>query len=281
MSMIPFNIADNNLVFIGNGRPYNVAADHQNFVAIRDALLSASHSLDELISLADIPTAIHMTSGGKISIVNGEVFYKDNPLHNVWTEKLLRFFEQGIPFDPLLRSLESLMRNPSFMARQRLPLFQQHNDLGFMPDGRLTGLKAVRFNFMDKWAGRFNNAPGKICEMPREAISDNPGEHCAPGLHVGSWSYVANYADRDSDRIVLVAFWPEDVVAVPNDLQTKIRVSKYESLLELDRSAVDAFIEKNNLVVDTGNDDDLFDDDDDEEEQEQDEDSYGIYENHP
>lgn len=255
--MIPFNIADHNLIFIVNGRPYNVGRDHMNFTTIREKLLTGNFDPLELVDLADIQTAIHKFTAGKIEVREGrEVFYNGSPLHNVWTEKLLGFLSEGLPIDPLVAALESLQRNPSFMARERLPLFQEHNQLGFLPDGRLTGLKAVRSDFMDKWEGKFDNTPGKICRMDRVLISDDPNVHCAPGLHVGSWEYVASYGNSHSDKIILVAFWPHDVVAVPQDLQTKIRVCEYESLSVLDRNYVDDFIRNNQIVVTVDDNDD-------------------------
>jgi hypothetical protein len=87
--------------------------------------------------------------------------------------------------------------------------------------------------------------------MDRHLISDDPSVHCAPGLHVGSWGYVKDYASSSSDQIITVAFWPEHVVAVPLDLTTKIRVQEYESLSVLDREAVDVFIRNNENIVAT------------------------------
>jgi hypothetical protein len=254
--MVPFHITDRNITFIANGKPYMVNHDHPNFTTIRHELLSGSLDFGILIELADIPLHIKTQTKGKISVdpFTQQVFYKAEPLHNVWVDKIFNFLKNDLPVDPIVLALESLMRNPSFQARERLPLFQQHNELGFLPDGRLVGLKAVRHDFKDKWKGTFDNTPGNICRMERSQISDDPSVHCAPGLHVGSWAYVSNYASSSDDKIITVAFWPEHVVAVPLDIQTKIRVEEYESLSVLHRSAVDIFIRNNeNIVVTNSN----------------------------
>jgi hypothetical protein len=261
--MIPFHITDRNITFIAGSKPYMVNHDHPNFTTISSELLSGNADVDRLIELADIPQHIHQASGGKIRVdpATQQVLFGDTPIHNVWVDKIFNFLSHDLPFEPIALSLESLMRNPSFQARERLPLFQQNNELGFLPDGRLVGLKAVRHDFMDKWNGTYDNTPGNICRMDRHDISDDPSVHCAPGLHVGSWSYVSGYASSPNDKIITVAFWPEHVVAVPLDLTTKIRVEEYESLSVLDRSAVDIFIRNNENIVVTNSvdpDDDEF-----------------------
>lgn len=265
MTMIPFNIADRNLVFITNSRPYNVSIENPNFATIRQILLSdPTPDPVALIELADIPTQIHARTDGKITVdaANSTVFYGSTQLDNVWTEKLLGFLHEDLPILPITLALESLQRNPSHTARTRLPLFQQKNELGFLPDGRLTALKAVKDNWRDKHSGTIDNSPGRLIAMPRHEISDDPNVHCHVGLHVGTWEYVANFASNDSDRIILCAFWPEHVVSVPNDMTTKIRVCEYETLSELDRNTVVEFINRNKTVVDINNNsDDEFDDD--------------------
>jgi len=251
---VAFHLSDHNIIFIAKGKTYNVSREHTNFEVIREQILTNQGTEDELIELADIPTTIYKVSNGKIEVVNGaEVHYEGKPLHNVWTERLLKFMKEGVTIDPLLIALESLQRNPSYMARERLPLFQETNLLGFLPDGLLTGLKAVKHNFMDKRTGKIDNSPGKFISMPRHEISDDPDLHCHTGLHVGSWDYVSSFASNADDRIILVAFWPEDVVCVPRDLQTKIRVCAYESLSELQRSDVELFIQNNQVLVDASN----------------------------
>lgn len=260
--MIPFNIADHNLVFIAKGKPWDVRLENANFDKIKSLLLSGSTDEDELISLADIPTQIHVASDGKVRVVNGEVLYNSKPIENCWTSKLLRLLQDGHPVDAFMLALSSLQRNPSFMARERLPLFQEHNNLGFLPDGRLTALKAVRSDWKDKHSGTIDNSPGRTITMPRHEISDDPSVHCHIGLHVGTWEYVSSFARNDSDRILLCAFWPEHVVAVPNDNTTKIRVCEYSTLSELSRKDVAEFIERNqSMVVVDESDEDEFDDD--------------------
>ena len=262
--MIPYNINAANLTFFINGRPYAVASDHPNFITIRDSLLDGSADPIALVDLADIPTALHKSSDGKITVTGNTVAYDGEALHNAWTDKLLSFMNQGLPFDPVLRALESLMKNPSMRARNRLPLFVEKNKLGFLSDGRIVGLKAVRNDYLDKHSGTVVNKPGvAIAPMDRRNIDDDPNTHCSHGYHVGSWDYVAGFG-TGNDRYLLCAFWPENVVAVPNDMTTKVRLTHYEILQELQRDAIDAFISNNHNLVRTDNDladDDIFEDD--------------------
>lgn len=249
--MTPFHLTDRNITFIANSKPYMVNHDHPNFTTISRELLSTNPDANTLIELADIPLHIKTSSNGRIvgDPITQQVLFDSTPTHNIWVDKIFNFLADDLPIEPITKALESLMRNPSFQARERLPLFQQHNELGFLPDGRLVGLKAVRYDFKDKWNQTYDNTPGNICKMDRHLISDDPSVHCAPGLHVGSWSYVSNYASNSNDQIITVAFWPEHVVAVPLDLTTKIRVQEYESLSVLDRLSVDIFIRNNENIV--------------------------------
>lgn len=256
--MVPYNMTTANIVFFANGRPYSLGADHPNFRTVQEKLLDGCDDLVELIRLADIPTAINRASHGTITVVGNTVAYRGEELHNIWTDKLLAFMDAELPFSPVLKALDSLMKNPSMRARNRLPLFVEKNKLGFLADGRIVGLKAVRNDYMDKHSGTVVNKPGiPITPMERYDIDDDPSTHCSKGYHVGSWDYVANFGRRD-DRYLLCAFWPENVVAVPNDMTTKVRLTHYEILQELQRSEIDAFISQNHTVVvtDTGTSDD-------------------------
>lgn len=253
--MIPYVINTANITFFINGRPYTVGMDHPNADEIKAMLLDGSTDTAALIDLADIPTAIQKPSDGKIEIRGDEVFYRGASLDNVWTTKLISFMQASLPFQPVLNALESLMRNPSMSARNRLPLFVEKNHLGFLPDGRVVGLKAVRADFKDKHSGTVDNTPGvAIPRMDRADIDDDPNTHCSHGYHVGTWDYVADFG-RGNDRYLLCAFWPEDVVAVPTDKCTKVRLAHYETLQELPRAAIDGFIAKNHNVVTFDHDD--------------------------
>jgi hypothetical protein len=137
---------------------------------------------------------------------------------------------KGLPFQPLVNFLDNLMENPSMQSQTELYDFLEHQYLPITEDGHFLAYKAVRNDYMDKYAGTFDNRVGSICEMRRAKVDDNRGVGCSQGLHAGALNYVASYGSVDSgDKIVIVKINPKDVVSVPNDCNCeKLRTCRYE-----------------------------------------------------
>jgi hypothetical protein len=124
--------------------------------------------------------------------------------------------------------------------------------MGFLPDGRLTALKAVRRDYTDWYSGRVFNGAGTTISWPRDNRSepvDETAECSHLGFHVGVYDYVKDFCPHDG-HIMLVAFWPHDVIAVASyEGGRKMRVWEYEVLEELDRDKLLEFIEANGDLV--------------------------------
>jgi hypothetical protein len=122
------------------------------------------------------------------------------------------------------------MENPSMQSQKELYDFLEHELLPITEDGCFLAYKAVRSDFMDKYAGKFDNHVGKVCEMQRAKVDDNRSVGCSQGLHAGALNYVAGYGSVDAgDRIVIVKIHPRDVVSVPSDCNhEKLRTCRYE-----------------------------------------------------
>jgi hypothetical protein len=246
--MIPFSITNSELTFFANSRPWSVNGDHPDFEKIKRHVIDDDLPDDELIKLADHRQRF---AGLGLEIGHDCLFYRGVPLHNVWTDKILQFRAQGIPHEPLLRALDDLLQNPSYMARERLPLFVERNKLGVLPDGRIAAMKVVRNNFKDVHSGKLDNSPGRTVSMPRHECDDDPDNACSAGLHVGALEYLQTYGLYSVDRsVILTAFWPRNAVSVPKDHnETKLRVCEYEVLSVVDPVYVEEFIAKNQTIV--------------------------------
>lgn len=265
--MVPFHISDLSLTFFAQGRPYTIQSDHPNFDHIRKTLLLGDFESADLVALTDIKASITVASNGKLEFDGDGLLYNGTPIHNVWADKILLFRKEGLSFDPIFKALESLYRNPSFAARERLPLFVERSRLGFLPDGRITAFKVIKSNWHDSYTGTFDNSIGKLVEMPRADVDDDWQHTCSPGLHLGALEYIPTYGLYKSDRrVVLCAFWPEDAVAIPKDYDgSKLRVCRYEVMSEVDKKFIADFVESHQTVVaaeDDDDDDDYADDDD-------------------
>ena len=219
---------DGNLTLILKNKAHQVLPDHINYRLIMDNLQSASE--DELLELVDIETAVSTFSESAVEIRNGKVFYDGEEVHGAISKRILEFMSKGLPFQPLVNFLNNLMENPSMQSQTELYDFLEHQYLPITEDGHFLAYKAVRNDYMDKYAGKFRNQVGDVCEMRRAKVDDNRGVGCSQGLHAGALNYVAGYGSVDAgDKIVIVKINPKDVVSVPNDCNCeKLRTCRYE-----------------------------------------------------
>jgi hypothetical protein len=225
---VPFMWVDGNLTLILKNKAHQVLPDHINYRLIMDSLQSASE--DELLELVDIQTAVATFSQGRVEVKNGQVLYDGEEVHGAISKRILEFMSKGLPFQPLVNFLDNLMENPSMQSQTELYDFLEHQYLPITEDGHFLAYKAVRNDYMDKYAGTFDNRVGSVCEMRRAKVDDNRGVGCSQGLHAGALNYVASYGSVDSgDKIVIVKINPKDVVSVPNDCNCeKLRTCRYE-----------------------------------------------------
>jgi hypothetical protein len=225
---VPFMWVDGNLTLILNNKAFQVLPDHLNYRLILDALPTATN--DELLELVDIEKAVACFSQGRIEVKNGKVMFDGEEVHGSISKRILEFMSKGLPFQPLVNFLNNLMENPSMQSQKELYDFLEHELLPITEDGCFLAYKAVRSDYMDKYAGKFDNHVGNVCEMNRAKVDDNRSVGCSQGLHAGALNYVANYGCADSgDHIMIVKINPKDVVSVPSDCNhEKLRTCRYE-----------------------------------------------------
>ncbi|AWB20639.1 hypothetical protein DA075_06630 [Methylobacterium currus] len=255
---LPHNITDLSLTFFAKGRPYEVQKSHAHFGTIRTTLLDWNNAergivdIDALIKLADPTVELRAASGERLTFAGREMRYDGLPLHNLWVDKIIAFKDEGENFDPIFRALEDLQLNPTPAARERLPLFVERSKLGFLPDGRIAAFKGVRDNYNDVHSNTVNYAVGKTVSMPRHECNANPDQTCTTGLHLGAIDYIRNngYGWGSDRRMLLCAFWPRHVVAVPVDYHGgKMRVEELTVLDEVDRKYVNELLNSSTTLV--------------------------------
>ena len=276
---VPFMWVDGNLTLVLNNRTYQVLPDHINYKMILEALPTAT--ADELLEIVDVEKAVATFSDGLVEIKNGQVTYEGEVVHGSISKRILEFMSKGLPFQPLVNFLNNLMENPSMQSQKELYDFLEHEHLPITEDGYFLAYKAVRGDYMDKYAGKFRNKVGDICKMNRAKVDDNRSAGCSQGLHAGALNYVAGYGSVDSgDRIVIVKINPKDVVSVPSDCNyQKLRTCEYlvvgeyqgELLKPLYKAefSEDTYDDEDEDVYDEYNDDywDQFDEEDEDDEE--------------
>ncbi len=134
---------------------------------------------------------------------------------------------QGEDPSSLFRFWARLQKNPSYRSVHQLFGFLKNKGIPITADGCFLAYKSVTYNYKDHHSGQFDNSPGRINEMPRNEISDEPNQTCDPGFHVGALEYAQSFGSGNR-RIVVCKIDPENVVSVPSDHSAqKMRVCKY------------------------------------------------------
>lgn len=257
---LPNNITDLSITFFAGGRPHEIQRSHKNFDLVRSQILDwnkgerSEADVTALINLADPKQELLAASGGRLEFAGNEIRYGGVALHNLWVDKIIGFKEAGEEFGPIFLALEDLQKNPTPAARERLPIFVERSKLGFLPDGRIAAFKGVRDDFYDVHSGTVHYGIGKTVAMERSACNANPDQTCSTGLHVGAIDYINKngfgWNHGSNRRMLLTAFWPRHVVAVPTDYQGgKMRVEQLTVLDEVDKGYVTELLSKGTLMI--------------------------------
>lgn len=185
--------------------------------------------LDEIIPLLSIADTL---SERGFQIIDGVVHVDNDALPESLSARVLDFFNNNLPFEPLLKFWAKLKNNPSFNSRQMLFKFLEHNGHPITTEGNFIAYRAVRSDFLDKHTGKMDNSVGNVVEVSRSQVDDNPNNVCSHGLHVATMSYASTFGSGD-DKILDVEVSPADVVAVPTDYDgTKMRVCRFKVVAE-------------------------------------------------
>lgn len=111
---VNWTITDNNVSVNYDGQTHIVPrAD-----ALADRLIKAvkENKLGEIPALVDAAKRIEVYSKGNFVVKDGRVVVNGVPAPEVLSNKIIRFSNEGLPFQPLLRFAENLQANPSYRA---------------------------------------------------------------------------------------------------------------------------------------------------------------------
>lgn len=235
-------------VVLSTGRSFHVGHEHPNYKTLLDAIKTGDEK--KFVAHVDIPKAIAKKSGGLVEVVNGQVCYKGEVVHNVVANRILEFMNVGLPFQPLVNFLGNLLENPSRRSVEQLYTFLENKNLPITDDGCFLGYKAVRHDWKDKHSGKITNTPGTVVKVARSSVDDDFRNQCSYGLHVGGIEYVRSFGGGD-DRFLIVKVNPKHAVAVPTDHQCqKLRVEEYLVVKEVSKD----FVLENSLYGSDGTD---------------------------
>lgn len=182
----------------------------------------------EIEKAVSVANYMKRQSEGLLDIVDGQVFLDNKPVHGALGQRFVEFINAQIGLEPLLNFCRKLRKNPSGASIDQLFGFLEANKHPITKSGNFIAYKKIRNDFKDFHSGTFDNSPGKVLEMNREDVNEDPSETCSTGLHVANWNYAMNSFHGGSGIMVEVEVDPADVVAVPIDYnQGKMRTCKY------------------------------------------------------
>lgn len=193
-----------------------------------DAILALKH--------VNLPTEI---SDEEVKIVDDELFFMGKPMHGVLVDRIIELNVEGLDVKPYCRFLSNLRRNPNQHSIEQLYGFIEACGLSITEDGCFLAYKSVRNDYSDKYTGTIKNVPGAVVSMNRAEVSTDPANACAPGLHVGAWSYAGEggWYNKPNERVMLVKVNPRHVCRVPDDhANQKCAVCEYVVVREIEKS---------------------------------------------
>jgi hypothetical protein len=235
---INYIITDNNITVNYDGQTHIISRKD----VLADKLITAvrNQQLDQIPDLVSASRRVEIFGKGDFVVKDGQIFVNGVLAPKVLGDKILKFSNEGLPHEPLVRFAENLQKNPSFRAVNELFQFLEKNDHPLTDDGNFIAYKKVRADFKDIHSGTFDNSIGKTPEMPRNQVNEDSNQTCSEGLHVANWDYAHNKfsssKNASTDIMLEVEVNPADVVSIPVDYdQSKMRVCKYKVLAVVDQ----------------------------------------------
>lgn len=251
----PFIIQGSNITVVIGNKPHTISKTHVTYQKVLDAIKASDW---ETVKNIIEPVKVVLNYGqGNVSIQGTQLYWKDKPMHNALTTRMVAMLQDEFPIEPLVNFMENLMTNPSKRAVDELYGFLEKNSLPITPDGHFLAYKKVRKDYTDCHTGKMDNSVGMIVEMERNEVDDNKEVTCSTGLHFCSQEYLPHFGGSDS-RVVIVKINPRDVVSIPVDYNNaKGRACRYEVIGEVgdnpdDSTEFDKPVQRNANSVKTG-----------------------------
>jgi hypothetical protein len=225
-------------LFFG-AKPVPVDQSHLYYEEIVKELKTGDPDIAKILELSDVPEAIKGKLYGDVTVTDGEIYYRNKPVHNILTTKMIQLMKEGWDISIWANFLNNLMKNPSQVAINELYLFLEKAQMPLTPDGHFLAFKKVRNDYTSIHDGKTDNSVGSRPSMPREEVDPDRDRHCSRGLHFCAHSYLTHFGGSTDHRVVIVKINPADVVAIPSDYDNaKGRAWTYEVVDEIPNPGV-------------------------------------------
>lgn len=225
----PYLIQGNNIVVVIGNNSHTISKTHITYNKVLEAIKAQDW---DMVKDTIEPKKVVLNYGqGNVSIKGDQLFWKNAPMHNSLSKRMIQMLTDGFPIQPMVAFMENLMSNPSKRAVDELYGFLEKNNLPITPDGHFLAYKKVREDYLDVHSATMDNSVGNVLEMERNMVDDDANRTCSSGLHFCSQSYLNHFG---GERTVIVKINPADVVSIPTDYDfSKGRTCRYEVIGEL------------------------------------------------
>jgi hypothetical protein len=235
MTRVPHIITNDGVTVVLDGRPFTVSSADSTYADLVRLLDRGApeYEFHDLLTRVQRELKKTLAVAADMEYSGGVIKYKGEVLANYAADRLIQQIEGKRDWKPLANFLEKLQANPSKRAVDNLYQFLEKGNIPLTGDGDFLVYKAVRQNFKDIHSGKFDNYVGAVCEMPRNAVDEDPNRTCSSGLHVCSFGYLPSFSHADG-HVMICKVNPAHVVAIPADYNnSKMRVSRYEVVGEV------------------------------------------------
>jgi hypothetical protein len=131
--------------------------------------------------------------------------------------------------------------------------FMQNADLPFADDGAIIGYKILSKTeeegvYVDPHTRKVRQRLGSLVYMPDSKVDGNRRVLCSTGLHIASRRYIGGF--WGSERVLcLVRIQPKDVIAVPLNESSKMRVAAYHIVKVLSEADAQALVQDRSVSI--------------------------------
>lgn len=220
-----------------DGELYTATDEHPFFVQIVEAVVDGTATPDTFNGEAGVLDYLQLADG--VEVRDSVLYYDDEQMHDALAQKIIKMLKANEEPTALVNFLVWLKQNPSRNSRDQLFGWLEQSGFEITDTGYIIGYKSVYSALPDQYhsvsrgtawvngekqTGQIYQRIGDVVTMPRSDVTDNPAESCSYGLHVGTRGYAESFS---GDTVLLVYVNPKDVVSVPNDDATKMRVCEY------------------------------------------------------
>jgi len=216
--------------------------------------------VETLKAAIDKVSGVKKYTNGKVYVQNNTIYYNDQPVENYLGDKIVRFMNAGLDFNPLMKHLEKLLNgNTNKRAVEEGHKFLEHKGLTITEDGNFIAYRGLLPDMYSRSAGsiiplkgtvrevgkgnyQIYNGVGEEIEVERNQVDAEKNHFCAQGLHVGTYEYAKDWAGHNG-VVVAVEVDPANIVSVPLDCGCqKMRVCAYTVKTICERVAEDCYV---------------------------------------